>query len=97
MAVSARCGRIISGELFYQDPDGNMVSVAVKTNPTFSVGRATVLFKPPAFVSRSGHFEISPDDRRFLMMRSVVDSNTPERLIIVDNWFEELRSKAAKR
>jgi hypothetical protein len=29
-------------------------------------------------------------------MLRAVDSNTPDRLIVVDNWFEELKAKSRK-
>lgn len=83
-------------ELFYRDGDTNLVAVRVRTTPTFSVGDAVVLF--PAAGFRSGesraHYDVSLDDRRFLMIRrSVV---TADGLVAVENWFEELKAKSSK-
>jgi serine/threonine-protein kinase len=84
-------------ELFYRDGAGNMVAAAVTTNPVFSVTGSTILFS----ASRFGAFEASPaydvsaDDRRFLMLRPVAGS-VPDRLIVVENWFEELKAKSRK-
>jgi hypothetical protein len=41
------------------------------------------------------NFTLSPDDRRFLMIRQVANSN-PEKLIVVENWFSELKGKPRK-
>jgi hypothetical protein len=38
---------------------------------------------------------VAPDDRRFLMIRQVA-SGAPDELIVVDNWFEELKAKQRK-
>jgi hypothetical protein len=39
---------------------------------------------------------VSRDDRRFLFVRPLATS-TPDRLIIVENWFEELRTAASRK
>jgi hypothetical protein len=38
---------------------------------------------------------VSPDDRRFLMQRAVATS-APDKIVVVENWFEELRAKSRK-
>lgn len=40
-------------------------------------------------------YDVSLDDRRFLMIRPVAD-NAPNKLVVVDNWFEELKAKSRK-
>jgi dipeptidyl aminopeptidase/acylaminoacyl peptidase len=84
-------------ELFYRDVAGNLVSVAVQSSPTFSLGRSTVLFPARAYLSfeRGAQYAVAPDDRRFLMIRQVPGS-TPDELVVVDNWFEELKPKQRK-
>jgi Tol biopolymer transport system component len=84
-------------ELFYRDGSGRLVAVEVKTNPTFSLGRSTPLFPAAGFESDQfvAQYDVSPDDRRFLMIRPVA-ANAPDNLIVVDNWFEELKAKARK-
>jgi Tol biopolymer transport system component len=78
-------------ELFYRDGAGNLVAVAVQTRPTFALGHSKVLFPAGAYFSfaRGLEYAVAPDDRRFLMIRQV-PGNTPDELIVVDNWFEEL-------
>jgi hypothetical protein len=73
------------------------MSVEVKTNPTFSIGRSAPLFPAGGFVSEqfAAQYDVSPDDKRFLMIRPV-RASAPDKLIVVDNWFEELKSKARK-
>jgi serine/threonine-protein kinase len=84
-------------ELFYRDVAGNLVAVEVQSTPTFALGRSTVLFPAAAYYSfaRGLEYAVAPDDRRFLMIRQVA-GGPPDELIVVDNWFEELKSKSRK-
>ena len=84
-------------ELFYRDGAGNLVAVEVQSTPTFSLGRSTALLPAAAFYSFVGgaQYAVGPDDRRFLMIRQAT-GNAPDELIVVDNWFEELKSKSHK-
>jgi DNA-binding SARP family transcriptional activator/Tol biopolymer transport system component len=78
-------------ELFYRDASQNFVAVGIKTRPTFSIERSTVLFSAARFDSYAFAplYAVSGDDRRFMMSRPAVTS-TPDKLIFVENWFEEL-------
>lgn len=82
-------------ELFYRDASGNLVAVQVNTDPTFSVGHTTVLFPAAGYTSRpfTAQYAVAPDDRRFLMVRPV-GSGSPDNIIVVENWFEELKAKS---
>ena len=84
-------------ELFYRDAAGNMVAAEVRTNPVFSVTRTTILFSAARFGSfeASPQYDVSADDQRFLMLRPLPGSD-PERLIVVENWFEELKAKSRR-
>ncbi len=79
-------------ELFYQNPSGEMVAVEIETRPTFTPGRQSVLFPTDSFrYSASGRsFDVSRDDNRFVMLRSV-SAGVPSKLILVQNFFEELK------
>jgi DNA-binding SARP family transcriptional activator/Tol biopolymer transport system component len=79
-------------ELFYRDGRGSMHAVEVRTAPTFSIGRNTVLFDDRGFVLSGLHpmYTVSPDDRRLLMVRQVGEPD-PGELIVVENWFSELK------
>jgi serine/threonine-protein kinase len=82
-------------ELFYRDGAGSLVAVEVQSTP-FSLGRSTALFPPGTYYSsyysseRGAQYVVAPDDRRFLMIRQAA-SSAPDELIVIDNWFEELR------
>jgi serine/threonine-protein kinase len=84
-------------ELFYRDASGDLVAVAVKTTPTFSLGRAVPLFPAEGFRSDDSELEydVSADDRRFLMIRPAA-GRAADKLIVVENWFEELKAKSRK-
>jgi hypothetical protein len=83
--------------LFYRDAAGNLVAVEVQSTPTFSLGHPTALFPAAAYFSFAGgaQYAVAPDDRRFLMIRQAAGT-APDELIVVDNWFEELKSKSRK-
>jgi Tol biopolymer transport system component len=94
-ALWARNGR----ELFYVSPDGSLMTVAL--NPRGSAWSAA----PPrqliaARYYRGGpgttvrQYDVTADGERFLMMRDEardVDANPTNPIIVVQNWFEELK------
>jgi len=84
-------------ELFYRDAAGNLVAVEVITTPTFLIGRATSLFSTVGLEMVPGlkGYAVTPDDHHFLMIRPAVGA--PEKLIVVENWFEELKAKSSSR
>jgi serine/threonine-protein kinase len=81
-------------ELFYRNSQGEMVAVRVQTDPVFSVGPASVLFSDAAYRRTSVHrqYDVAPDGERFLMIRRV-GGEAESRLILVQNFFEELRAR----
>ena len=81
-------------ELFYRAGSGDLVAVAIHTQPKFSLGRSAALFSAVGFTSLrfAPQYAVAPDDRRFLMIRA----GTPDKLIVVENWFEELNAKSRK-
>lgn len=92
VALWARSGR----ELFFRD--GNSVmSVLVQTMPTFFAGNPTKLFA--GYVSGLGRtYDVSRDGQRFLMITDNVSANqttTAASMVVVVNWFEELKAKVA--
>jgi hypothetical protein len=70
------------------------VAVGVQTGLTFALGRSKALFPAGAYFSfaRGLEYAVAPDDRRFLMIRRV-PGGARDELIVVDNWFEELKAK----
>jgi hypothetical protein len=75
--------------------------VEVDSGPDFAVRDRHALFTVPAGCSVSvvqGYYDISPDDQRFLMRRTGRATREGEqvdtrRLILVQNWFRELRER----
>ncbi|MDH5284073.1 MAG: serine/threonine-protein kinase [Gemmatimonadota bacterium] len=86
-------------ELFYVDRDRNMVAVAVPAQGPSQLGARQVLFRLPegAYLRDQEYytpFDITPDDRRFIMARLVrAGSTEAASFIIVENWFDEVRAK----
>jgi Tol biopolymer transport system component/tRNA A-37 threonylcarbamoyl transferase component Bud32 len=81
-------------ELFYRDAAGNLIAVEVNTGLAFSFGRSTELFSAAGFrpADHSPQYAVSRDDRRFLMLRRI-SAVGPDELIVVENWFEELKGR----
>ncbi|MEE8326649.1 MAG: protein kinase [candidate division NC10 bacterium] len=82
-------------ELFYRSGDSTqMMVVPVETEPEFQAGTPQVLFEGQ-YRSDQGdaHYDVTPDGQRFLMIKeSSGDSGeSPPELIVVLNWFEELK------
>jgi len=91
--------------LFYAG-GGNMSAVDLDPGPPFVVGQPRVLFSLPTGVVRSPgevlgarQFALTPDDQRFLMIRNVDPwaTTAPPQLVLVQNFFEELRARAEGR
>ncbi|MDA2924960.1 winged helix-turn-helix domain-containing protein, partial [Acidobacteria bacterium AH-259-L09] len=85
-------------ELFYRSasPGGKMMVVPIATEPTFKAGKPRVLFEGAYLV----FYDISPDGQRFLMIKwqteggrkhSITDGTPTRLIIVVQNWFEELK------
>ena len=83
-------------ELFYTASDA-MVAVEVTTSPTFSVGASRELFVNENYSTGGLHppYDVAPDGRRFLMIRTVATDGVGEgsRLVLVQNFFEDLQAR----
>lgn len=87
--VWARNGR----ELFYYRPPGKLFSVPVREGSTLSFDSPQLIvdgtYPAPNW---SRQYDVSPDGTRFLMLKAVTDPlATPAQLVLVQNWFEELK------
>jgi hypothetical protein len=72
--------------------------VAVETEPEFKAAKPEVLFRGKIFHSTQNDpntWDISPDGKRFLMMKEFeAEAHTieaPRKIVVVANWFEELK------
>jgi serine/threonine-protein kinase len=86
-------------ELFYFREDtgdgSEIVAVAVESGATFRAGVPQPLFSGPYLASQTlrGVYDVTADGRRFLMIkRAEGEREAPaQTIVIVENWFEELR------
>jgi serine/threonine-protein kinase len=88
----ARSGR----ELFYLVLPGRMMAVPIQSGPTFAAGNPQVVFEGRYFTGGGRSYDVSPDGRRFLMIKdasATSDTSTPPQLIIVQNWQSGLAAR----
>jgi serine/threonine-protein kinase len=95
--TAARWGRG-GRELFYEAASGDLMVVPVTPGPTFTAGAPRRLFPLGSGLLRSNTvpmYDITPDQRQFIMVRLSAVSQAPGagQLVVVDNWFEELKAK----
>ena len=88
-------------EIFFRAASGEMMAVPVTTSPGFASGAPRTLFPARPYLRAPSHraYDVTPDDRRFVMLRPLGDS-TPaptSQVVVVDNWFGELRAKMRSR
>jgi len=86
-------------ELFYVLPTGGLMRVRVDRGATWMASPPTRLMEEgpyvwaiPGLTHRT--YDISPDGSRFLLLKSVSgpeQTGTPASLVVVQNWFEELK------
>jgi serine/threonine-protein kinase len=87
-------------ELFYRDIDGmKLMAVDIRTDPRLVVGEPRILFDepdtPPPQTFRSASYDAAPDGR-FLMISESESRRASMKLVVVLNWFEELKEKMAE-
>jgi serine/threonine-protein kinase len=84
-----------------------VIAVPVETEPTFNPGKPKVLFEGEFVGTMPAEgipYDIHPDGKRFLMMKQPAGaaetsaetapaSIRTQRIVIVTNWFEELKKK----
>ena len=80
-------------ELFYRNADNELVAVQLSSGSSFAWDRQVVLFSIADYMPGDGHpqYDVSPDDQRFVMLR--IEGGVDDELILVTNWFEELRQR----
>jgi serine/threonine-protein kinase len=83
-------------ELFYRDFGGAMLATSVTLTPTFAPGRVVKLFENANYFgsgsSGSGRtYDLSLDGSRFLMIKQQATAGEAAALVVVLNWFEELK------
>ena len=79
-----------SRELFYRERGEQFWVVDVQAGVSFRAGR------PQALFTHLGNFDILPDGKRFLLVKSESPSGGA-RLEAITDWFEDLRRRATPR
>ena len=94
MPLWSRDGR----ELFYVTLSNVLMRVQIEPGDSFRFGSAEKALEGRYYMpggTNSRTFDISADGKRFLMIKSVAptstDGNVTSNLVVVQNWFEELR------
>ncbi len=92
--VWAHSGR----ELFYKNGSNELISVEVVPGTTFAVGEQRVLFSTNGYRGSSLHrtYDVTADDEQFVMIRLGGPGNAGGELIVVENFFEELKAKVGR-
>jgi Tol biopolymer transport system component len=84
-------------ELFYRGPSGVMAQT-FRTDPTFTPLALTQLFEWNFVGATNRRMAVSPDGEKFLLFENVsTESGTDDQepqIILVQNWFEELKRRA---
>jgi serine/threonine-protein kinase len=81
-------------ELFYRSGNKMMV-VDITIQPGFSVGKPKMLFQGP-YVSTPftmPYYDVSRDGQRFLMLKPSEQTPSLNQIVVVQNWFEELKRR----
>jgi serine/threonine-protein kinase len=79
-------------ELFYRSGDA-MMAVDVTTSPVLGAGKPRRLFERPYELSSAlwPDYDVSPDGKRFLVVKVLESSDVPAQINVVLNWTEELK------
>jgi serine/threonine-protein kinase len=86
-------------ELYYLSPDGNMMAAQVETGATFAVLDRAPLFRlDQAIAVDAWHtsYELTGDGEHFLFISApsaLIAGSGAGRLVLVENWFTELRER----
>ncbi len=84
-------------ELYYVEGSPlRMMAAPVQLDPVFTLGTPRVLFElAPLGVSDVGKFsfDVSPDGKRFAMLRIAGNPEKDHSIFVVENWFEEFRKR----
>jgi hypothetical protein len=78
-----------------------MMAAPVSTASGFSPGTPRPLFPVSGYATTPGNrgYDVSPDDQRFIMLRTLTDTvaRQPMQLVLVDNWLDEFKAKMKRR
>jgi serine/threonine-protein kinase len=85
-------------ELFYRNhPGGGLMAVSVRIDPSLDFGNPEIVFEESYFYTAGTGgrtYDVSPSGERFLMIKEgggSEDTAAPPSIVVVQNWFEELK------
>ena len=82
-----------SGDIHQAHSDLSLTVATIRTDPTFAVESREQLTSWPYFLQNViRDYDLALDDQRFLAVRTT-NTQAQERLILVQNFFEELRQQ----
>ncbi len=75
-----------------------MMAVDIEAGPNFRWSTPRVLFTgafegPPHGVQPGIGYDVSRDGKRFLMVKAGTKQDAAGQIVVVHNWFEELRER----
>jgi len=94
----SRTGR----ELYYRDFGGAMIAVPVAAGKRLSLGEPEIIlpanpgYRGAGAALSARSYDVSPDGSRFLMIK-LGDASRPPSIVVVQDWFEDLRARAFGR
>ena len=77
-------------EIFYRNGD-KMIAVTIETEPEIKVSNSEVLFEGQYYTDGNRSYDVSRDGQKFLMLKETEEQSSANQLIVVHNWFEELK------
>ena len=94
----SRSGR----ELFFESINGDFMAVPIAPGATFSPGEPRRLFALGGILVGSNivpYYDLTPGDSGFVMVRLAAVNSAPGagQVVVVDNWFTELKAKMGKQ
>ena len=73
------------------------MAVDITTQPSFSGDKPKMLFEGPYVRTAATfpYYDVSPDGQRFLMLKpsEQTSSLSLNQIVVVQNWFEELKRR----
>ena len=88
-------------ELFFVAPDGSLMAVRVDAGGSSWRAGSPVRVVEGLYINRtsrsSRNYDVSGDGKRFLMVKPPARQDPAPQIIVVQNWFEELRRLVSVR
>ncbi len=88
-------------ELFYRSAARQTMAVPITTTPTLAIGQGRALFADSSYVLAPSYrgYDVTQDDQSFVMLRVLPETAAAPtgQLVVVENWFTELKAKMGKK